>query len=82
MSLVIVRHINLDFPRDPRSTCTEIRVGLLDVRAADDLIIDYDFERDGWRIRMATVHESLDDMARDPKLVEVAFCPARVGGAP
>lgn len=36
----------------PRSEGNEelVRVSLYDVRAADDLLIGYDFERDGWVI--------------------------------
>ena len=78
------KHVNLWYPRNtgmPRTADepTSVRVGLMDVRAADDLIIDYDFDRDGYRVRMATVHEwEPDDTVLDPKLVEVAFIPAWV----
>jgi len=78
------KHINLWYPRNtklPRADDqpASIRVGLMDVRAADYLIIDYDFDRDGYRVRMATVHEwEPDDPVMDPKLVEVAFIPAWV----
>jgi hypothetical protein len=84
----LVEHkIDLFYPRndDPsrdESRPTSVRVGLSDVRAADDLIIDYDFERDGYRIRMATVHEwEPEDQIMDPKLVEVAFAPSWIGDA-
>lgn len=76
--------VELWYPRtdDPSRTPdhpTEVEVDLMDVRAADSILIDYDFERDGYRIRMATVHEwSLEDEDRDPKYVEVAFVPSRV----
>lgn len=79
--------VELFYPRnnDPARTAaqpTRVRVGLSDVRAADDMIIDYDFERDGYRIRMATVHEwDPNDTVMDPKLVEVAFVPSWTGDA-
>jgi len=37
------------YPRNPGEDRV-IRVSLYDVRAADDLLIGYDFERDGWTI--------------------------------
>ncbi len=29
-----------------------VEIGLVDVRSADNILIDFDFERNGWRIRM------------------------------
>lgn len=37
------------YPRNPGED-RRIRVSLYDVRAADDLLISYDFDRDGWSI--------------------------------
>ena len=76
------QHVDLWYPRndDPLRTenePTQIVVGLTDVRAANDIYIDYDFERDGYRIRKATVFEwPITDMFCDPVLVEVAFVSA------
>ena len=51
-----------------------IEVGLVDVRAADDIRISYDFERDGWKIEQASRFEwSGDDEVMDPDWREVAF---------
>jgi hypothetical protein len=79
----LVQRVELWYPRvhDPKrepDQPTEVHVSLIDVRAADRIIIDYDFVRDGYRIRMATVHEWEPDDPNigDPKLVEVAFVPA------
>ena len=68
-------HVDLWYPRtdDPNRTSdhpTSVRVGLMDVRAADDVVIDYDFDRDGYRIRMSA------DV--DAPLVEVAFVASSV----
>jgi hypothetical protein len=80
----LIHTVNLFYPRSTDIPRTEdepvaVQVGLDDVRAADVMTIDYDFDRDGYRIRMPTVHEwEPDDVERDPKLVEVAFVPARI----
>ena len=71
--------VDLWYPRiaDGRTPdeATSVRVRLMDARAADDLVIDYDFDRDGYRIRMADVAEHEED---DSPLVEVAFVPGGV----
>ena len=54
-----------------------VRVSLYDVRAADDLLIRFDHDRDGWVIAMDLSH---DDHSGIIKVVEaeqeVAFIPA------
>lgn len=51
-----------------------IEVGLSDVRAADSIRIEYDFERDGYSIKQASVFEwPIDDEVCDPDWQEVAF---------
>ena len=53
---------------------TTIQVGLLHVRAADDIRIKYDFERDGWVIQQASVFEwEANDNVMDEDWQEVAF---------
>jgi hypothetical protein len=76
-------NVDLWYPRLDKSRKsdepTEIRIGLMDVRAASDILIDYDFDRDGYRIRMPTIFEwKLDDEVCDEGLIEVAFIPAWV----
>jgi hypothetical protein len=59
----------------------EVEVDLIDVRAANSLVIDYDFDRDGYRLRMSTVFEfDSADGEPDEGLVEVGFVPAWVKG--
>jgi len=69
-------HIDLWYPRvgdNPRA----IHIGLMDVRAADDLRIEYDFERDGWIVKQARVFRwDADDEVCDPQWIEVAFIEA------
>ncbi|HYQ47177.1 MAG TPA: hypothetical protein VER11_34640 [Polyangiaceae bacterium] len=66
-------------PDSPRSFDNPVAVivGLVDVRAADDIRIEYDFERDGWSIRQASVFEwPIGDTVCDPDWQEVAFVQA------
>lgn len=49
---------------------THCRIGLMDVRATDDLIVSFDFERDGWKIEQETGE---DDVNGETEKVEVAF---------
>jgi hypothetical protein len=70
------RHVDLyrvDGPRTPRY----VRVDLMDVRAANTLVIHYDLERDGWAIESPTKMgwEDGEDLY-DERLEEVAFVPA------
>lgn len=54
-----------------------LRVGLEDVRVANDLIIRYDFDRDGWVIESPTVFSwPIEDEVNDEGIEEVAFLPA------
>lgn len=68
--------VDLFYPRCddcPKS----ITVTLMDVRAADDIRISYDYERDGWKIEQASKFEfPADDEVCDPDWQEVAFVQA------
>lgn len=68
--------VELAYPGEPARPSAVV-VELIDVRAADDLNITYDYARDGWVIRMASFREDAEGefQAVDP-LVEVAFLPA------
>lgn len=69
-------HVDLWYPRSDDSA-KFIQVGLMDVRAADDLRISYDFERDGWKIEQASVSEwEADDEVCDQGWKETAFVKA------
>lgn len=67
-------HAELWYPRIGDNP-TEVRVGLVDVRAADDIVIRYDFDRDGWAILQDETRWVDERIERVP-LVEVAFIPA------
>ena len=54
----------------------EVRVSLVDVRAASALVIRYDFDRDGWAIYMDRHVEHEGWMETVEENVEVAFVPA------
>lgn len=68
-------HLDLWYPR-----LNEVKafvIGLIDVRAADDIRITYDFSRDGWKIEQAAVFKwDADDQTCDPGWAEVAFVEA------
>lgn len=64
-------HVELWYPRVDPGKVQAVTVGLCDVRAADDVRISYDFERDGWSIQQG----SGDDID-DPDWQEVAFVQA------
>ena len=65
-------HVDLSYPRcGENPNC--VQVGLSDVRAADDIRIRYDFERDGWVIEQ-NAHESHETVAKElDDWQEVAF---------
>jgi hypothetical protein len=70
-------HIDLWYPDVPETTVRKIVVGLVDVRAADDMRISYDKERDGWKIEQASTFQwDGDDEKCDPDWQEVAFVQA------
>lgn len=67
--------VDLWYPRG--SQISKIEVGLMDVRAADNIRISYDYERDGWKIEQASIFEwKADDKVCDPDWQEVAFVKA------
>lgn len=54
----------------------DVKIGLTHTRAADSLLIAFDFDRDGWSIRMDRTEDKggfMDVVERD---VELAFLPA------
>jgi hypothetical protein len=70
-------HIRVELEYPHHSPVKHIIVGLLDVRSADDLKIEYDYDRDGWVIYQASIFEwDGDDTEMDNGWKEAAFCPA------
>lgn len=70
-----VRPFDLFYPRT--NPCDTVQIGLLDVRAADDIQVSYDFDRDGWMIKQASKWEwDYDDTECDSDWQEVAFVKA------
>ena len=54
-----------------------VELGLTDVRVADSIRIEYDYERDGYVIKQASTFEwDPDDTVCDPDWQEVAFVKA------
>lgn len=70
------KRIELWYPRNEGQS-KYLQISLTEVRAADDIRVSYDFERDGWVIEQASIFEwLLGDTACDPDWVEVAFVQA------
>jgi hypothetical protein len=63
------------YPRNEGAP-TEVRIGLTDVRAADDLIIRFDFERNGWVLLQEEFTEVADGLVPTGQTTEVGFVPA------
>ena len=69
-------HVDIHYPRSEGSI-THAEIGLCDVRAADNLRINYDFDRDGWSIKQASIFRwDVDDEVCDQDWQEVAFVQA------
>lgn len=71
-----IRHVDLWYPgvnNNPRA----LQIALMHVRAADDIQVSYDFERNGWVIKQASVFSwDEDDDSSDEDWQEVAFIQA------
>ena len=68
-------HLHIWYPRS--TNIQYLMIGLMDVRAADDIRISYDFTRDGYVIEQASTFSwDADDMECDPDWQEVAFIKA------
>jgi hypothetical protein len=68
--------IDLWYPRS-EDNIRKFIVGLMDLRAADEIRISYDFDRDGWIIEQASTFAwDANDTVCDPDWKEVAFVKA------
>ena len=79
--------VDLYYPRAEIQNRTDeqlqqVRIDLECVRSANSIVIDYDFERDGYRIRMPSKFSWNDGEKIDEQLKEVAFIPAWASGEP
>ena len=67
--------VELMYPRS--SPIQFIELGLCCVRAADNIRVSYDFDRDGWKIEQASTFEwDMDDEVCDQDWQEVSFVQA------
>jgi len=74
-------HIDLWYPDVDSSDVRKLIIGLMDVRAADDIRISYDKTKDGWKIEQASIFSwEADDRECDPDWKEVAFIKAWAAG--
>lgn len=68
------RRVIVDMIYPQLDNVNEVEVGLEDVRAADSILVRYDFDRDGWSIFQASTFEwEADDKEYDQDWQEVAF---------
>lgn len=68
--------VGLRYPRTD-GNCRTVEVGLEDVRAADPIRIQYDFDRDGWVVLQERLVEMMEGVsAGTGRWVEVAFVQA------
>jgi hypothetical protein len=68
--------VTISYPRQNPSRAYA-RISLEDVRSANDLIIHFDFERNGWAVESPTKFSwTADEDSFDEQLEEVAFIPA------
>lgn len=71
------KRVELFYPRNEDQPIKYLKISLAEVRAADDIRVSYDFERDGWVIEQASIFEwLLGDTMCDPDWAEVAFIQA------
>ena len=66
--------IEINYPRN--NEIQKVLIGLCDVRAADSILIEFDFERNGWLIRQDKTEDKDQFMDVIEEKVEVAFIPA------
>lgn len=69
--------VEIFYPR--QRSIKAVQVGLCDVRAADDVRIEYDFERDGWKVSQRHYAQADGYMTCDGAWHEMAFLPAWPG---
>jgi hypothetical protein len=67
--------VDLEYPRNDGNP-HKVLLGLTDVRAADSLLINFDFDRDGWVIKMDRTKDGGGIQFVVEEEVEVAFVPA------
>lgn len=69
-------HLDLWYPRNETSPVKSLVIGLMDVRAADNIRVSYDFDRDGWRIEQEEIVTDNGHYQGTGKWIEVAFVQA------
>ena len=76
--LINLWYPGVEGPNEPKKNPATIQIGLMHVRAADDIRVTYDFERDGWSILQARYYDEGDGAGNDDPMdwQEVAFVKA------
>lgn len=71
----IIKTIELEYPRS-EGNVNAIEIELMSVRAANSILVEFDFDRNGWKVSMATKNSWTEEEAAggcDPGYEEVAF---------
>jgi hypothetical protein len=69
----------LEYPRHNKNY-NAVEIGLVDVRASNSILVEFDFDRDGWKISMPSKLTWEIGEEPDPRYKEVAFVPAWATG--
>lgn len=72
----MTRYVEIEYPRGSLDGTTTVQIGLMDVRAADDIRISYDFERDGWKVEQEHIITDRGHYWGTGEWSEVAFVEA------
>jgi hypothetical protein len=68
-------HLDLWHPREEGAP-SKLELGLVDDHPVDSLLVEYDFDRDGWSIRQASQFPGPVDDTHGLEWAEVAFVKA------
>lgn len=68
--------VDINYPRNPDAEYRAVQIGLMDVRAADDIRVSYDFGRDGWKIEQEEIVTDHGHYQGTGQWTEVAFVDA------
>lgn len=67
--------VELMYPR--HNDVRKVQIDLCDVRASDGILVEYDFDRDGWSIKQASTFTwAANEKSMDSDWQEVAFIQA------
>lgn len=70
-------YFQINYPNRDKPSDDAVEISLCDIRAADNIRVWYDFDRDGWVIEQPSISSwPAGDTVCDEGWTEAAFCPA------